>query len=184
MHENYSKNNLIWLDLEMTGINPDRNHIIEMAMVITNQNLDIVSENFNIIINQPAENLTNMDKVVIEMHTKNGLLDLVNSSNVGVSAAEQLALDFIRQYVPDNASPMCGNSICLDRRFLFNYMPKVERYFHYRHLDVSTVKLLAQYWHANTVEEFNKPDSAHRAIDDVLQSIEELKFYRERLFVK
>ena len=182
-HSNYNKHNLIWIDLEMTGINPDQDHIIEIALLITDYNLQVISERFNVVIHQPPERLANMEKIVVDMHTSNGLIDQVAASKVSLQAAEQLALEFVKQYVPDNASPMCGNSICLDRRFLFKYMPTVERHFHYRNLDVSTVKLLTQYWHPDIASSFKKSTSNHRAIDDILESIVELQFYRNKVFI-
>lgn len=175
--------NLIWVDLEMTGLNPDLNHILEIAIVITDSNLNIISEPFNQIIYQPAENLFNMVDFVKNMHIKNGLLKLLNAG-VDILTVENLALEFISKYVKSQGSPMCGNSICLDRRFLFKYMPRLEQYFHYRNLDVSTVKNLGLYWFPEKVKYFKKTDSSHRAKDDILESINELKFYRENIFIK
>ena len=181
---NNNANNLIWVDLEMTGLNPDYDHILEIAIVITDQNLNIIVDDFDLIIYQPAENLKLMNDWVRDTHTKNGLLNLVQSSSISISSAEALALEFIKPHVQPQTSPMCGNSICLDRRFLFRYMKNLEQYFHYRNLDVSTVKNLGLYWFPEKVKSFQKQDSLHRAKDDILQSIEELKFYRENLFIK
>ncbi len=175
--------NLIWIDLEMTGLNPDLNHILEIAMVITDPNLNIISEPFNQIIHQPAENLVNMVDFVKNMHIKNGLLQIL-TQGLDILTIENMALEFISKYVESHGSPMCGNSICLDRRFLFRYMPRLEQYFHYRNLDVSTVKNLGLYWFPEKVKFFKKSDSSHRAKDDILESINELKFYRENIFIK
>ncbi len=174
--------NLIWVDLEMTGLNPDQHHILEIAIVITNQDLKIIDDHFDLVIKQPIENLNLMDDYVKELHTKNGLLELVANSKIDLTTAENKALEFVKKHVPKFISPICGNSICLDRRFLFKYMPRLEQYFHYRNLDVSTVKNLGSYWFAEKIKDFNKTDSVHRAKDDILQSIAELKFYRENLF--
>lgn len=183
MNNNYA-NNLIWVDLEMTGLNPDYDHILEMAIVITDYNLNIIADDCELIIHQPAENLQLMNDFVRDLHAKNGLLNLVPNSSITISVAETYALEFIKSYVPYQTSPMCGNSICLDRRFLFRYMKNLEQYFQYRNLDVSTVKNLGLYWFPEKVKNFKKQDSLHRAKDDILQSIEELKFYRENLFIK
>jgi oligoribonuclease len=176
-------NNLIWVDLEMTGLNPDKDHILEMAIVITDYNLNIIANNFDVVIHQPVEHLMWMNDWVREVHTKNELLNLSANSNINVLSAEMLALEFISTYAAKQTSPMCGNSICSDRRFLFRYMPQLEAYFHYRNLDVSTVKNLGLYWFPERIKSFKKQDSFHRAKDDILQSIAELKFYRDNLFI-
>ena len=181
---NNNEHNLIWVDLEMTGLNPDKEHILEVAIVITDQKLNIIADDFDIIVYQPEENLRSMNDWVKDIHTKNGLLNLVPKSSIDLATAENSALEFIQKHVAKQTSPMCGNSICLDRRFLFRYMPRLEEYFHYRNLDVSTVKNLGLYWFPEKVKDFKKQDSLHRAKDDILQSINELKFYRENLFVK
>jgi oligoribonuclease len=182
-NENTS-HNLIWVDLEMTGLNPDQDHILEIAIVITDQNLNIIADDFDLIIKQPTETLALMNEWVKETHSKNGLLNLVLDSSIDLKSAEIKALDFIKKYVPKHISPICGNSICLDRRFLFKHMPTLEQYFHYRNIDVSTVKNLGLYWFPEKVKNLNKTDSAHRARDDILQSIAELQFYRDNLFCK
>lgn len=176
--------NLIWVDLEMTGLNPDIDHILEIAIVITDQNLNILASDFNLIVYQPEYILENMAANVKMIHTKNDLMNLVPKSNINILDAEKQALEFIKPYVAKQISPICGNSICMDRRFLFKHMPELERYFHYRNLDVSTIKNLGIYWFPEKIKNFTKPDNNHRAKNDILQSIEELKFYREHLFVK
>jgi len=175
--------NLIWVDLEMTGLNPDIDHILEIAIVITDQNLNILARDFNLIIYQPNNILEQMSADVKIIHTKNDLINLVPKSNIDLHYAERQALQFIAQYVAKQTSPICGNSICMDRRFLFKHMPKLERYFHYRNLDVSTIKNLGMYWFPDKIKHFTKPNNNHRAKDDILQSIDELKFYRKHLFV-
>ena len=180
---NYHTDNLIWIDLEMTGVNPDQDHILEIAMMITDRDLNIIADDFNLIIHQPIENLSNMNNFVRNLHTDNGLLKLVSDSNIDLATAENLALEFVNKYIPENCSPMCGNSICLDRRFLFKFMPNLEKHFHYRNLDVSTIKNLGIYWFPKIVSKFKKPDGLHRAKEDLFDSINELKFYRNNLFV-
>jgi oligoribonuclease len=177
-----SLNNLIWMDLEMTGLNPDYNHILEMSIIITDQNLNIISNSLDLIIHQSEENLNLMNDLVKDMHTKNGLIELSAHSKITIEKAETLALEFVSKYVPPQTSPLCGNSICLDRRFLFRYMPKLESYFHYRNLDVSTLKNLGIYWFPEKMKSLQKVDNSHRAKEDILQSIQELIFYRENLF--
>ena len=187
MNNNFNENtihNLIWVDLEMTGLNPDRDHILEIAIVITDQNLNIIADNFDLIIKQSAENLALMNDWVRDVHSKNGLLALSLNSHIDLAEAQSRALEFIQQYVPKQLSPICGNSVCLDRRFLFKHMPLLEQYFHYRNIDVSTVKNLGAYWFPDKVKNFNKADSVHRATGDILESIAELKFYRDKLFCK
>lgn len=175
-----SDKNLIWLDLEMTGLNPDTDRILEIATIITNPNLEILAEGPVFAIHQPDDRLNKMDAWNVEHHTRSGLIQRVKESQISESVAEEHTLAFIKQYVPENKSPICGNSICQDRRFLWRYMPKLESYFHYRNLDVSTLKILAQYWApkiANGVEKV----SQHIALQDIRDSIEELRYYREKL---
>lgn len=185
MQANNNKiSNLIWLDLEMTGLNPDLNHILEIAIIITDPYLNIISNAFNQIIAQPTENLSNMEEIVKNMHNKNGLLTALNQGEgLDLLIVENMALNFVSKYVNHQQSPMCGNSICLDRRFLFKYMPRLEKYFHYRNLDVSTIKNIGTYWFPEQVKHLKKNNDAHRAKHDVLESIEELKFYRKNIFI-
>jgi oligoribonuclease len=172
--------NLVWIDLEMTGLDTQRDQIIEIATVVTDSELGVLAEGPVTAIHQPPDVLAAMDDWNQTQHRKSGLLEQVRRSRVGVLDAQQMTLDFVRLYVPPATSPMCGNSVCQDRRFLHRLMPDLERFFHYRHLDVSTVKELARRW-APPLAPFEK-DSAHRALDDIRASIEELRYYRRHLF--
>ena len=171
--------NLIWIDLEMTGLDTQSDHIIEIATIVTDQMLDEVAVGPVIIIHQPASVMEAMDEWNTRQHGVSGLTERVLESTVSVDEAERLTLEFLREHTAENASPICGNSICQDRRFLAREMPTLEAWFHYRNLDVSTLKILAQRWAPEIAAGFHKSTS-HRALDDIRDSIEELKFYRER----
>jgi oligoribonuclease len=173
-------NALIWIDLEMTGLSPDADRIIEMALIVTDSALNVVAEAPVIVVNQPQALLDGMDEWNKRTHGASGLIERVKSSSVTESAAERQMLDFLSRYVPQKRSPMCGNSICQDRRFLARTMPALEAWFHYRNLDVSTLKELAARWRPDITGGFVKR-ATHRALDDVRESIEELKYYREHL---
>jgi len=174
-------NNLIWIDLEMTGLDPATDLIIEIATIVTDGQLNILAEGPVLAIHQPDEVLNAMDEWNTRQHGSSGLVERVRNSTHDERVAEQQTLAFVTDYVPANASPMCGNSICQDRRFLARCMPELERYFHYRNLDVSTIKELAVRWSPNIARGFKK-DSNHLALDDTRDSIRELKYYREYLF--
>jgi oligoribonuclease len=172
--------NLVWIDLEMTGLDTERDRIIEIATLITDRQLNTLAEGPVLAIRQDDEILAQMDAWNVKQHGKSGLLERVYNSRIDEGEAEIATLAFLRQYVPPNASPMCGNSVCQDRRFLARTMPALEAYFHYRNLDVSTLKELASRWAPQVARGFTK-DSTHRALDDIRDSIEELKYYREHL---
>jgi oligoribonuclease len=169
---------LIWIDLEMTGLNPDIDVIIEIATVVTDKDLNILAQGPVLAVYQSDQILANMDEWNQKHHGASGLINRVKSSRINNIEAERLTIEFLKQWVPENTSPICGNSIGQDRRFLYRYMPKLEAYFHYRNIDVSTLKELAARWAPEVKEGFNK-ESTHQALDDIIESIEELRYYRE-----
>jgi len=177
-----NKDQLIWIDLEMTGLRPDRDSIIEIATVVTDRDLNVVAEGPVLAIHQSEAVLATMDDWNQRQHGGSGLLARVRASQVDAATAEQLTLAFLAAHVPAGASPMCGNSICQDRRFLARWMPALEAHFHYRNLDVSTLKELAARWYPQLGAQFSKR-ATHLALADIQESIAELRFYRERLFV-
>jgi len=172
--------NLIWIDLEMTGLRPERDRIIEIATLITDNDLNVIAEGPVLAVRQPEEVLAAMDEWNQTHHGQSGLLERVRQSGVSEAEAEAQTLAFVSQYVPAGKSPICGNSIGQDRRFLYQYMPTLEAYFHYRNLDVSTLKILAERWAPQIMGGFNKQEK-HRALDDIRESIAELRYYRREL---
>ncbi|MBH9376038.1 oligoribonuclease [Pseudomonas aeruginosa] len=174
--------NLIWIDLEMTGLDPDRDVIIEMATIVTDSDLNTLAEGPVIAIHQPEEILAGMDEWNTRQHGQSGLTQRVRESTVSMAEAEAQTLAFLEQWVPKRSSPICGNSICQDRRFLYRHMPRLEGYFHYRTLDVSTLKELAARWAPQVRESFKKGNT-HLALDDIRESIAELRHYRDH-FIK
>jgi len=174
--------NLIWIDLEMTGLNPDRDVIIEMATIVTDSELNVLAEGPVIAVHQSDEALAGMDEWNTRQHGRSGLTQRVRDSRIDAATAEAQTLAFLEQWVPTGKSPMCGNSICQDRRFLARYMPDLEAWFHYRHIDVSTLKELAGRWAPQVRDSFKK-SAAHLALDDIRESIAELRHYREH-FIK
>ncbi|WP_444929332.1 oligoribonuclease [Microbulbifer sp. SSSA002] len=175
------QNNLIWIDLEMTGLNPDKERIIEIATIVTDSRLEILAEGPSMVIHQSDALLEAMDEWNTEQHGGSGLVARVKASSNSERDAERETLEFLRQWVPEGASPMCGNSIGQDRRFLVKYMPALEAYFHYRNLDVSSVKELARRWRPEVLDGVKK-HSSHLALDDIRDSINELCHYRETFF--
>lgn len=176
------KNNLIWIDLEMTGLRPDTDCIIEVALVVTDSQLNVVAEGPVLTVSQTVSVLDGMDKWNTSTHTKSGLIDKVKASKLTEEAVETQMIDFLQLYVPSGISPMCGNSICQDRRFMARSMPQLEAYFHYRNLDVSTLKELVKRWKPE-IKSGLKKQGKHEALADIYDSINELKYYREHFIV-
>ena len=172
-------NNLIWIDMEMTGLQPDADRVIEIAMLVTDPQLNVLATGPVLVLHQPDEVLDAMDTWNKSTHAKTGLIERVRASSLTEADAERQALEFVSAHVPANVSPMCGNSICQDRRFLARWMPGLEAHFHYRNLDVSTLKELVRRWKPE-LKAFSK-EGKHEALADILESIEELKFYRRTI---
>ncbi|MBI5612739.1 MAG: oligoribonuclease [Gammaproteobacteria bacterium] len=176
-------NALVWIDLEMTGLNSDSDHIIEIATVITDSQLIIVAQGPVLAVHQPDNVLAGMDEWNTRTHGDSGLTQRVRESTLTAADAERETLAFIQQYVPKNKSPLCGNSICQDRRFMAREMPQLEAYVHYRNLDVSSLKELVKRWKPELCAGLVKKNT-HKALDDIIESIEELRYYREHFIVK
>ncbi|MEM7258972.1 MAG: oligoribonuclease [Pseudomonadota bacterium] len=176
-----STDNLIWVDLEMTGLDPDNDKVIEIATIVTNARLDILQEGPVMAIHQSDAVLDGMDEWNTTHHNRSGLVQRVRESRIDETQASTRTIEFLSDWVESGASPMCGNSICQDRRFMARHMPLLERYFHYRNLDVSTIKELAKRWSPEVLEGFNK-QSAHLALSDIRDSINELRHYRQTFF--
>lgn len=174
--------NLLWVDMEMTGLDPMKNRIIEVAIVVTNSQLELLAEGPVLAIHQSDDTLAGMDEWNTRTHGRSGLTERVRQSTIDEASAEQTLLQFVAQWVPKGKSPMCGNSIGQDRRFMAQYMPELEAFFHYRNLDVSTLKELCRRWNPTMARKFNKK-TKHTALSDILESIDELKFYRQHFIV-
>lgn len=177
----YAESNLIWIDLEMTGLAPDTDRIIEIATLVTDKNLNVLAEGPVLAIHQPDSLLNGMDEWNTRQHNQSGLVERVRGSQIDEARAERDTIEFLAEYVPEGASPMCGNTICQDRRFLARYMPALEAFFHYRHIDVSTLKELARRWAPEVAQGFTK-ESSHLAMDDIRDSLAELAYYRNTVF--
>ncbi len=173
-----SENNLIWIDLEMTGLDPKRDRIIEIATLVTDANLNVLAEGPVMAVYQSEAQLGLMDEWNVRTHTGSGLVERVKASTFDENAAQQATIEFLKKWVPAGKSPICGNSVGQDRRFLFNYMPELEAYFHYRYLDVSTLKELARRWKPEILAGFTK-QGTHQALDDIRESVAELAYYRQ-----
>ncbi|MGL5101284.1 MAG: oligoribonuclease [Plesiomonas sp.] len=173
-----NKEHLIWIDMEMTGLEPDTDKVLEIATIVTDKDLNILAEGPVLAIHQPDDVLAKMDEWCTQTHTASGLVDRVRSSTCTEAQAQAQTLAFLAEWVPAGCSPICGNSIGQDRRFLYRHMPELEQYFHYRYLDVSTLKELARRWKPEILAGFQK-QGTHLALDDIRESIAELRYYRE-----
>ena len=171
-------NNLCWIDMEMTGLNPETDRIIEVAVIITDSDLNVLTQSEVYAVHQSDETLDAMDEWCTATHGRTGLTERVRQSHYTEAEVEQKLLGFIAEWIPEKASPMCGNSVHQDRRFMQKYMPRLEAWFHYRNLDVSTLKELAKRWHPTLAKGVVKRGS-HKALDDILESIEEMRYYRD-----
>ncbi|HUY86515.1 MAG TPA: oligoribonuclease [Acidimicrobiales bacterium] len=175
---------LVWMDLEMTGLNPLTDVIVEIATLVTDDELNIVAEGPDLVVSASEESLTSMDPFVVKMHTKSGLLEEIRNSKMTLQEAGEATLEFIKLHVPQARTvPLAGNSIGNDRRFLLNYLPEIEEYLHYRSVDVSTIKELCRRWYPEVLKGAPGKNEAHRAMDDIKESVSELAYYRERVFI-
>ena len=173
---------LVWMDLEMTGLEPAQHVIVEIATLITDDDLNVIAEGPDLVVHQPEDALALMAPIVVEMHTKSGLINEIRASTVTLEQAGEATLAFIREHIPEAGKvPLCGNSIGMDRRFLAAYLPEIENWLHYRSVDVSTIKELVRRWYPN-LSHGRKKTGAHRALDDIRESVAELAFYRQRVF--
>lgn len=176
-----SKDPLVWIDLEMTGLDPEKENIIEIATIVTDSELELIAEGPNLVVHQPLRLLKAMDEWNKTHHAKSGLTELVKASKVTPKQAEKETLNFLKQFCQPKKSPLCGNSVHHDRRFLLKYMPKIHDFLHYRHVDVSSIRLLVERWYAKDRNAPKKKD-AHRSLPDLRESIEELRYLRQTYF--
>ena len=175
---------LAWMDLEMTGLEPGRHVIVEIATLITDDHLEIVAEGPDLVLTVPTEALAEMDDVVVQMHSRSGLLNAIAASTVSLPDAIEQTMAFLRHHIPEARSvPLCGNSIGTDRRFLALFMPEIDEFLHYRSVDVSSVKELTRRWYPETYKKLPRKGGGHRALDDIRESVAELRYYRETVFV-
>lgn len=175
---------LAWMDLEMTGLDPTRDTIVEIATLVTDDDLELVAEGPDLVVHQPPEALRGMVEVVREMHTKSGLLRQIESSTITLAEAGRRTLEFLREHIPEPRTvPLCGNSIGTDRRFLATYLPEIEEHLHYRSVDVSSVKELIKRWNPRILDGAPEKAKGHRALDDIRESVAELRYYRQHAFV-
>ncbi len=173
---------MAWMDLEMTGLDPKQHVIVEIASLVTDDDLTIIAEGPELIIHATEEQLALMDPVVVEMHTSSGLLEQIRASTITLEEAGTATLEFFQQHMKPRSIPLCGNSIGMDRRFLAEYLPEIEEYLHYRSVDVSTIKELARRWHPEALQGAPRKAAAHRALDDIKESVKELAHYRTSVF--
>ncbi|MXW42139.1 MAG: oligoribonuclease [Acidimicrobiia bacterium] len=174
---------LAWMDLEMTGLDPNRDVIVEIATLLTDDNLELLAEGPDLVVSAPAQALTAMEQVVVQMHTKSGLLEEIQNSTLSLQTAGEMTLDFLRSHIAEPGTvPLCGNSIGVDRSFLAEQLPDVHSFFHYRSIDVSTIKELARRWHPAVFHSAPQKTKDHRALDDIRESLAELRHYRDHYF--
>jgi oligoribonuclease len=173
---------LVWIDLEMTGLDLERHRIVELAVLVTDARLDVLAEGLDLVVHQPPEVLADMDDFVRKMHTKSGLLPEIERSSITLEAAGKQAIEYIKRFVPEpGTAPMCGNSIGVDRRFLDRYLPDLDRYLHYRSIDVSSLKELCRRWYPDVYKKRPSKAETHRALDDIRESVAELRYYRDTI---
>lgn len=174
---------LVWMDLEMTGLDHTSDLIVEIATLVTDDDLEIVAEGPDLVVHQPSEALAKMDQIVVDMHTRSGLLGQIEASKISLEDAGASTMEFIREHVPEARTvPLCGNSIGTDRRFLAAYLPEIEEYLHYRSVDVSSIKELVRRWYPDVLNQRGWKQGAHRALDDIRESVAELRLYRDLVF--
>jgi oligoribonuclease len=181
-HERFGEGNLVWLDMEMSGLNPDSDRVLEIAVVVTDSQLEVLAEGPVVVVHQSDRVLAAMDSWNTATHARSGLTGKVRASRVDEDEAQRQVLEFLRTLIPAGKSPLCGNSICQDRRFMARWLPQLEAYFHYRNVDVSTLKELARRWKPDVYRAFEKK-SRHEALADIYESIDEMRHYR-RLFIR